>query len=416
MRRPLAVLALLLTAVTAGSGFPVEPGPSPEIAGLHDRRGPEIFRIRVENRADGKIDVSRDRGESWLTVGRVVAPADAVNPLGYTASKWAADSAVAASAVNAIHLKVANHPETGRGIITSLMPAGEPVGAAAAGQRTGILTDLSPGTGIFGGGLAPYVNSPVFLVHNEDLIPLGEDWVPSIGDVLVIEVNAPERGIRWLEFENRFGGLVRVSFSDGGEEVIGAVLRPVIGIGRFEGTRDAAPGRIRANHPGVLDVSTSPLGAVGGFQIVPSGHAGSPETGYIRTGTQWMVIGPIDVTQPTWEGVAPLFAGYLRPDYRPDDIGQEDWMRRLLSRSQVRVRFGGGDWEAMPRIGIDPEAPEDAPDRARGREGLWRIAGSLQPHIAPPAISNVALQGITHIRIILPRAQYWPEPVEDNLW
>ena len=91
-------------------------------------------------------------------------------------------------------------------------------------------------------------------------------------------------------------------------------------------------------------------------------------------------------------------------------------MRRLLSRSQVQVRFGDGGWELMPRVAIDPDAPEEAPDRNKGRDGLWRIAGSLQPSVAAPAISNVALLGISQIRIMLPRAQYWPGPHEGELW
>ena len=414
MRPALAVLAVMLVA-PAALCTGIEPGPSPEVAAMNEARGPEAFRIRVENRAGGSIEVSRDGGQHWVGIGEVISPATAVNPQGYTASRWAADSSIAASAVNAIHLKVAGHPETGRGIVLSLVPAGEAVGAAGAGQATSIATDIPAGTGIFGGGLAPYVNSPVYL-SNDELTPLAPDWTPSAGDLLVIVVSEPERQIEWIEFDNSFGGLITVRFIDGRESIIGGVLRPVIGIGRFDGTRDAAPGRIRANHPGVLDVSTSPLGVVGGFQIVPSGHADSPETGYIRTGTQWMVIGAVTMTDRTWEGVAPLFAGYLRPDYRPDDILHEDWMRRLLSRSQVRVRFDHGPWELMPRIAIDPDAPEDADTRNQGRDGLWRLHGSLQPHIALTPTANIALRGVTHIRIMMPRANYWPKPIEGDLW
>ncbi len=414
MRIALAALAALLVAPPA-PGADVRAGPSPEVAGVNAERGPEVFRIRVVNRGGGPIAVSRDGGETWLSVGSVVSPATAVNPKGYTASMWADASAIAAAAVNAIHVKVANDPETDRGVIFSVIPAGETVGAAQDRERTSIATDIPPGDGIFGGGLSPYVNSPVYLAR-EGLTPLAPDWSPSEGDVLVIRVTEPPRRIQWLDLQNRFGGLIRARFIDGEDRTIGSVLRPVVGIGRFEGTRHAAPGRIRANHPGVVDISTSPIGLVGGFQIVPSGHAGSPETTYIRTGTQWMVVGPIATTEPSWEGVAPLFAGCLRPSYRPDDIQHDDWMRRLLSRCQVQVRFDGGPWELMPRIAIDPAASDHTDNRNHGRDGLWRIPGSLQPYTPLPGIANTALRGVSHIRIILPRADYWPEPIEGDLW
>lgn len=408
------VLVALATVLMASAAI-ADRQPSPEVAAMNDERGAELFRIRVENREGGEIAVSRDGGTSWVRIGSVTLPATGVNPLGYTASKWADDGSVAASAVNAVHVKVATALETGRGIILSIVPAGQIVGAAREGL-TSIATDIPPGSGIFGGGLAPYVNSPVLLDSDGEPSRISPDYVPSVGDLLVITVTEPEPRLEWIEFENRFGGLITVRFVGGEESIVGAVLRPVIGIGRFDGTRDAAPGRIRANHPGVLDISTSPLGMTGGFQIVPSGHAGSPETGYIRTGTQWMVVGPVKVTDASWEGIAPLFGGYLRPDYRPDDLLHDDWMRRLLSRSQVQVRFDGGDWEQMPRIAIDPAAAEDAPDRRQGRDGLWRIAGSLQPHLPAPAISNVALRGVTHLRVMMPRAHYWPEPIDGDLW
>jgi hypothetical protein len=392
----------------------VQPGPSPEVAAENATRGPEIFRIRIHNRTDGAIEVSRDGGSEWLAVGRVVTPATAVNPAGYTASQWAEDSSVAASAVNALHVKVANHPETGRGVIFSLVPKGTIVGAAGRGS-TSIGTDIPGGDAIFGGGLGPWVNSPVSLESAPEE-PLPSDYAPSEGDRIVIRVLEPRRRIAWLDFDNTFGGLITLHYSGGDEKTIGTVLRPVVGIGRFEGTRNAAPGRIRANHPGVIDISTSPQGMVGGFQIVPSGHADSPEVTYIRTGTQWMVVGPLSAADPTWEGIAPLFSGYLRPSYRTDDLRHEDWMRRLLSRAQVQVRYGGGEWELMPHITIDPDAPNDAGTRNRGRDGTWRIHGSLNPWKPLAHEAHNALSGLSHVRILLPRAQYWPEPIEGDIW
>ncbi len=410
MTRPVAVLAaaLLVTAMAAGDDAP---GPSPEVAAENAGGGPEILRIRIANSEGGAVEVSRDAGASWLAIGRVTAPATAVNPAGYTASKWAADSSVCAAAVNAIHVKVANHPETGRGVVFSIIPAGDTVGAAEGHASSSIATDIAGGTGVFGGGFAPQVNSPVAVVRAGGAVALPADYVPAAGDVLVLVVGAPPSPVVEIEFENRPGGPIRLRFAGGDDKVIGRVLRPVVGVGRFPGTVDAAPGRIRANHPGVIDISTSPLGMVGGFQILPRGHAGSPELGYVRTSTQWMVVGPVSALEPSWEGVAPLFAGYLAPSYRPDDISgrHEDWMARLLSRCQVQVRVCGGPWRLMPRIAIDPDAPADPDSHLRGLEGLWRIPGSLYPYSPLPEAACSALEGVTHIRIMLPRAQFWPD-------
>ncbi len=406
MRAVLAAAMLgLLTLTAAGE---VVRGPSPEVAVANAPPGPESFRIRITNTAGGEVAVSRDLGASWLNLGTVTAPATAVNPAGYTASRWAADSSVCAAAVNAVHIKVADHPETGRGVIFSVIPAGHTVGAAEGHPSTAIATDIPGGAGIFGGGLTPQVNSPVFVVREGAPVRLGPDFVPVEGDVIVIVVHEPPVAVTALEFDNAFGGLIRASFGDGSGRVIGQVLRPVVGIGRFPGTIDAAPGRLRANHPGVIDISTSPVGLVGGFQIVPRGHAGSPELSYVLTSTQWMVVGPVSALEPSWEGVAPLFAGYLAPSYRADDLEHDDWMERLLSRCQVQVRFGDGDWELMPRIAIDPDAPADANTHDRGRSGLWRIASSLLPYAPLSSTANTALSGVTAIRILLPRAQFWP--------
>lgn len=409
MRRAAAVLAAMLVLGGAWAQDLVR-GPSAEIAAENGPRGPEVFRIRVVNAPGGAIEVSRDAGVSWLRLGAVTVPALRINPAGYTASKWAADSSMAASAVNALHVKIANHPETGRGVIFSIIPAGDTVGAAEGHPTTSIATDIAGGTAIFGGGFAPPVDSAVLVERDGVLVPLPADYVPAEGDVLVIVVTQPPSTVVALEFENRVDGLIRLRYDRGEEKTIGRVRKVVTGVGRFEGTINAAPGRIRANHPGVIDISTSPLGLVGGFQIIPSGHAQSPELSYVATGTAWMVVGPLRDDDPSWEGIAPLFAGYLAPSYREDDIWgrYDDWMERLLSRAQVQVRIDGGEWRLMPRIAIDPSAPPDADAHDRGREGLWRIAGSLNPYTPLPQAALTALEGVTDVRILLPRAQFWP--------
>ena len=118
----LVLLALLLPVALSADEGPT--GVSPEVVAENSGAQVEVFRLRIINTAGGTIEASRDAGASWISVGRVVAPVTRVNPKGFTASKWAAVSAVCATAVNAIHIKVANNPETGRGMIFSLVPAG----------------------------------------------------------------------------------------------------------------------------------------------------------------------------------------------------------------------------------------------------------------------------------------------------
>ena len=136
-------------------------------------------------------------------------------------------------------------------------------------------------------------------------------------------------------------------------------------------------GRLRANHNGVIDISTSPHGKIGSFQIVPADHAMSPETHYIRELTQWMVIGPVSALDRSWEGVAPLYSDFLRPRYDEADWNS-DVMEGLLGRFRFEVKMRGKtEWEAMP--------------------SLW-----MNPNSALPQWAGTALKDVTHLRIVFP--------------
>ncbi len=404
------IVALLVSALGAPcDGF--ARGPSEQMLFEHTQPRTETLRLRVANSAGGEISASADGGESWRVLGSVVQPAGAVNPRGYTASKWAAASAVAATAVNAIHIKVADHPETGRGIVFSITPGGEAVGASQQGAGASIVTDMAGGTLIFG-GYGPYVNSPVFVERDGEPVQLPPDYVPAAGDVLQIIRLDPARMPLYCTFENRIGGAVEIEYVSEEPRQIGRVLRAISGVGRFDGTLFAASGRLRANHCGVIDISTSPLGEIGGFQMIPREHARSPELSFVATSTQWLIVGPLDDDDPSWEGVEPLFAGYLLPSYRTDDVvgDHEDWMPRTLSRLLVQVRYEGGDWEPMPRICLDPAAEINNREQADGgRKRLWRIPASLNPSVPLPPDAYDALTGLSHIRIVFPQASYWPQ-------
>jgi len=323
----------------------------------------EIYRLRVVNDAGGKIAGSRDGGKTWTALGHVLRFTQKVNPRGFAASTWAPIGTVAATAVNAIHIKSDHDPQTDRAVIFSLAPRefSERGGGAyetSLSPDSSIYTDLPGGEGIFGGGWAPFVGNLVGLETAGGLEPLPRGYIPKRGDAMVIRVVRPARYPSQMIFENRFQGLITLQYPDGSAEIIGTVLRPVAGVGRFPGTFFAGIGRIRANHPGVIDISTSPQDRIGGFQIIPAKHAMDPGTVYIRANTQWMVVGPVCATEPSWEGVAPLFLQYLQPAYRAQDLRDPDWEAKLLSHFLVEAKLKG-EWGPMPAfdLGAAREGP-----------------------------------------------------------
>ncbi len=322
----------------------------------------EILRLRIVNDAGGAVEASRDGGLSWQRLGTVLRYTEQVNPRGYTASKWVPPGNVAATAVNAIHINVGYNAEEDRGVVFSLLPreflAPQKDSRSFLSPTSSIYTDLAAGKGIFGGGEAPFVGNPVYLEVAASMLPLPSGYIPRRGDVLVIVVLRPEPYPLAAEFDNRPGGEVTLVYPDGSRKLLGWVIRPVAGIGRFEGSVFTGIGRLRANHTGVVDISTSPEGFLGAFQIIPVGHALSPEMALAWTRTQWMIVGPVAEESRLWEGLNPLFWQHLRPDYLGTDLYTPDWETRLLARFLVDVETGD-DWGPMPcrRLAPDPNAP-----------------------------------------------------------
>jgi len=326
----------------------------------------EVYRLKIVNTDGGEIAVSQDGGENWQKLGSVIYPTDKISVHGYMAASWVPSGEVAASAVNAIHIKVGASRE-----IFSLLPkeflSPPKIYRSFLSPDSSIYTDIPGGTGIFGGGFAPYVGSKIF--------PAGP---PRIGETYYIIVNRPVLP-REIIFENKFGGKVIVTYLSGKSEVVAEVLHPIVGIGRFYGTNFAAPGRIRANHAGVIDVSTSRIGQIGGFQIIPSFH--TEDMPYVKTSTQWLVVGPTSLEGKLLEGQPPLFKYFIQPNYRTDDLTAKDWQEKLLSRYLVEVKYEGSDkWEPMPVLEIDK----------------YYLRRPL------PKWANTALAKISEIRILLP--------------
>lgn len=300
------------------------------------------FSIFVENKKDGMVKV--EEGGKVIDCGRVLSPAYSFNKSPFTASRWGRENTVVATAVNAIHI-------LGKDGLLSLLP--KDAFSSGARSDSSILTDIPPQGSIFGGGYSPFVGSEVsFKLTN------------GIPEALEIRVVKEKDGLSEILFENWVGGRVLVSYISGRERIIGKVLKPVHGIGRFLGSEYTGVGRIRANHPGVICVSTSALGGIGGFQIIPYRHSLSPEMVKLAWGlTQWMVV-DLD------PGSYPLFFGALLPNWNPKAISEANWEELLLRRSLVMVKFeGDDDWRFLKDL--------------RGRDDL-------------------ALRGLKYVKIILP--------------
>ena len=203
---------------------------------------------------------------------------------------------------------------------------------------------MDAGTGVFG-GFAPLTGSRVTVEHDGRELPL-ED-VPSEGDTLIIRSPLPEApAVYMADFENRPGGRVIVYGSEGAR-VIARVVHPVGGVGRFGGTAYQGVGRIRASHSGVIDVSTSKRGEVGGIQIMPLKHAlTSHEMINAWHLTQWMIIAPLP-GQPDLEGTPPLFKSALVPGPQMGDKLPDLWSQ-YGRKPLVLCRRDGGDWERLP--------------------------------------------------------------------
>ncbi|MDD3925798.1 MAG: hypothetical protein PHT33_03975 [bacterium] len=357
----------------------------------------EIYRIRVVNQKGGPVEVSSDGGEKWVRAGSVIHPATTNNRNSFSAGRWAAGGCVAGVATHSIHIKVGHLPATAggmeRAMLISLVPGefrdmstGVMVRRASSSC---IVTDIAAGSSIFR-SFAPFVGNRVFLEVGGAPAPIPDNYLPVSGDVLLMIVEAPARYPREIVFENKAGGAITSVYDDGSSEEVARVVRPVSGIGRFEGTSWAGPGRVTSNHPGVITVSTAPFSrqtlladelsdfaveSRGGFQIVPWDHARDSRL----DGSQWMTVAPLNEDDPPIGGRYPLFSYFISLSYEPQNPE--------LS-SEVQVRLDGGPWEGVPQI-------------------IGRVDNAFEPsclnaYYASRGRPRHISSGVTHIRILLP--------------
>ncbi len=342
-----AILALFVLIVSSAAANLLDSSQS-------EPAGKEIYRIRIQNRPDGLVQVSVDGGKTWATVGRVKVAANA-RMVGFAAASYVPHGTVAATAVHGLRIKT-GQAAMGFGkaqapLIFSIVPrqfADIPVGYGGhIPKSSGIITDIDAGRSIFR-NFAPFVGSRVFLERKRVLEPLPEDYLPIIGDVFVIVVNRPDDMPSAIVFENRAGGKVTALYPDGSSKTITEVVRPVRGVGRYDGTTFTGVGAINTNHGGVITISTAPVCSPdtkegdsietrGGFMIQPYYHVyeqgeGSPQV---------MVVGPKDFSKPHLEGTPPLFFGY---------IGLSSYPESADASYRVQVKAGNEEWREVPKV------------------------------------------------------------------
>ena len=298
----------------------------------------EIFEIHLPFERGAEVRAILPDGGEW-TLGRVLELPERTRWPSYSASAWGLPGAVTASAVNAVHILIG--VEEGQGRTMSVLPS-ETI-APAAGPGAAIVLDCRAGESFFG-AWAPPADTKIIVKSSSVTHPLDEK-LPEEGDVLIFKVF--EGGAPYMvDFENRPGGRV-VAWRKGSVDVIARVIRPLGGVGRFEGTLYQWRSRVRANHSGVIDVSTSDYGTIGGFQIIPWDHAtGSSEMHGVWGATQWMVIGPAD-GESSMGGTEPLFAGSLVPGPSRGERLWDLWST-YGRKSLVMARLDGGEWTMLP--------------------------------------------------------------------
>ncbi len=316
--------------------------------------GDELYRIRIENKPGGLVQVSTNQGLTYAAVGRVKVAANA-RITGFAASSYAPHGTVAATAVHGIRIKTGQSAfgvgKAQRPLMFSISPwqfAQIPNGYGGhIARSSGIVTDIDTGRAVFR-GLSPYVGNPVFVERDHTLLPLPEDYIPVEGEVFVITVSRLADAPSEIDFENRAGGKVTAIYPDGSSKVIAEVDRPVRGVGRYDATTFTGVGAINTNHCGVITISTAPVcppgtkegGPVetrGGFMIQPYYHAN--EQG--ETSPQVMVVGPKDKAKPHIEGTPPLFFGCL---------GLAWYAGNAAASCRAQVKIGGGDWQDPPKV------------------------------------------------------------------
>lgn len=277
-------------------------------------------------------------------VGKVHALPTTTRYPSYTASAWGVPGHVCATAVNAIHMLVSIENNKGRTL--SIIP--QETIAPAAGAGASIIVTSKAGYGPFG-AWAPKVGTQILIQKkgstSEKILSL--NTIPQEGDILILRTkNVPLPYM--AEIENHPGGRVFL-WDKNGYRVVAKVIKPVGGVGRFEGTLFQRICALRANHSGVIDISTSNYGDIGGFQIIPWEHAiSSKEMQAVWDLTQWLVIGHQD-GKSKLGGTYPLFKFGFTTGPSSNERLWDVWST-YGRKSLILFRINGGEWQRISNI------------------------------------------------------------------
>jgi hypothetical protein len=209
--------------------------------------------------------------------------------------------------------------------------------ANAPGYGTSFIVEGVGGAGLWG-QYAPFVGSPAYIVNQVGVPVLFNNiQLFQFAAALEIRVYRPESEIEYFEIENFAGG--RAWYHDAaGDHQFAVVESGVSGTGRFEGTLYQGLGRVRANHPGVICVSTCHKREIGGFQIVPLSHTYSDEMQKTRGMSQYIVLRGVDFEEIA--GQSPFFKGWLRPGDTDAADSKTGWVSCNID----------GEWQELPNI------------------------------------------------------------------
>jgi hypothetical protein len=313
--------------VSLMTAFPAE-------SAIYNVEDPErlMFKINVPMTIGEQASVIFPDGSS-KEMGRVLAvPVKSRHP-GFTASKYGIGGQIIATAANAHHIQISVEDGTGRTM--SLIPS--QTFANAPGYGTSFVVEGVGGSGLWG-EYSPFVGSPAYIINKVGIPVLFNNLqLFQYATALEIRVYKPDRAIEYFEIENKRGG--RAWYHDAeGDHQFAIVESGVGGTGRFEGSLFQGRGFVRANHPGVICVSTCQKREIGGFQIVPLSHTFSSEMQKTRRMTQYIVLRGVDFEEIA--GQAPFFKGWLRPGDTDAFDSKTGWVTCMIN----------GQWQELPNI------------------------------------------------------------------
>lgn len=295
--------------------------------------GQRLFTIRLPLAVgEQALVIAPDGGQ--LEMGKMrTLPIKSKYP-GFTASRYGEGAQVIAAAANAHHIQLA--VEDGKGRTLSLLPTETYV--ASSGMGSSFIVEGAGGFGLWG-EFSPVVGSSVYIVYpNKNRVPLVDFTMMEGAEAVEIDVHAPQESVEYIEIENQQGGSAWYRDTAGRDHPFAIVENGVRGTGRFSGTMYQGLSMVRANHPGVICISTTPRGDIGGFQIIPVTHTYSKEMQSARHMGQYLVLRGLDFEDLT--GRFPFFKGAVRPG---DERNTTSNVGKVLCKVQ-------GAWYPFPRM------------------------------------------------------------------